>query len=566
MKTIQLLKLSKFCYREVFLESRMLLEQSQQDKLLEKIKDNTKYLQEIDFMMKFMSILYSISLILFPIQILSVFKNRSFLPYDISWVYFIMGALISVFFVFQMFLALFFSVLTLPGLSQGNYIQLIQTLPLSKKEAQLTIYFTHLRAIFPHLCMILFIYPVATYISTRSLTFTIINTGITLINILILFPIVVLANKKVQESLTKSFTKSKSNGFLRIIFIFIIILLSMVVFTGASFISQFLERLLDYHSAPFSVKELTIGLSLFPFFTGGGFFSGYIFLQIANQSINFPIWGLIGLILQTLLGIYLNFKVNQNLISSLDSRSIKLKKIKKTSSLQNLESICVKSKKKVIKFLEMDWRAASRDLQVLIWIATGVFLKVLMGALYGEIMSFNFFYLIMAAYYFVIGINRTEITSAKFLSSLPYQVKDQAKAKLILLAIITFIAESLSLLTLFLHKSEEINYLRWLCSFPLAFSLTMFIFNFQVFLFGKEKRKFTIGFTKLNAAVEKWVIFIISGIAIAIGLIASYDFLESKLPINNIIIVTWSLSLIITILNLWFFNYLFSIKRNDSSS
>ncbi len=562
VKKTQLFQLSKFCYREVFLDSRMLLEHTQQDRLLEKIKDNTKYLQEIDFMIKFMSILYSISLILFPVQIFNVLRQLDTSLYDLTWLYFITGTLISIFFIFQMLLALFFSFISLPGLSKASYLSLIQTFPLTTKEVKWTVYFTHLRAIFPHLLMIFFIYPLATFFSTKSVSFTLANLFISIINIIVLFPLVVLFVRKVQISLTKSITKTQSKGILRILVIFIILIISMVVFAGASFITELMKILLRYQNAPFPMDGITIGLSLFPGFSGLGFLSAYLFFLPTQTALPFTIWPIIGGFLQILFGIWLNVYIYRHLLDSHASddnshQSYSLDEI----SLQ-MKTVEIRTKSPIRKFMEMNWKTASRDLQVLMWFVTGAFLKILVPAIYGEILSFNLLYIIMAAYYFVIGISRTEITSAKILSSVSYHIRDQACAKVYFLVFVQAICESLLPLALFLHGSNALAYFKWFSLLPLSFALSILVFEFYILLFGKSRYKYRLGAIKFNAAVEKWVLFIGSGIVAAILVIIGYDRLLLHFTLYGVSGIIWGFSAVLLYGSYRLFNHLFPKEKS----
>ena len=147
MKNKQLYKISKYAYKEAFLESQLEMAGVNQAQILEKMEKNTKYMRTQDIAMKFVVVIYLAGMVTLPVQVFYLLNDAIANGIPSQWAVFAGGISFSVFFAIQLMFLLTFGVYISSGFFSGEEFKWLSTLPLSKKELHKITLFTFFRTV-----------------------------------------------------------------------------------------------------------------------------------------------------------------------------------------------------------------------------------------------------------------------------------------------------------------------------------------------------------------------------------------------------------------------------------
>jgi ABC-2 type transport system permease protein len=518
----QLLKISKYAYNEAFYYSQLSMAGSNQARIMEKLEDDSNYIKTMSGFIKGIVVMYLLISVVFPIAAFMEVKTAYEAGVETSWLIFISSLIFGLYFIMQMVMLLVFEMFLSSGILSGDAFIWLNTLPLEKEEQRKVIFFAFLRGLNWPIGTMLLVFPVATVIITQNMLIGLIALGISFLNLLISLSILTILGEKLNRIFKESQTNSKKSSILRIVVMVAYIVLMLVAVLSLQLAPIFLEELFYSDPGFLWYETANILLSLIPFPLNGAMITVEIYL---GQFIEIPT----NLIITTLVGTALFVLMTRKLISKTIQRLdhvIYLNSDGQDNSTEDQEEkiVSVEILSPVDAFYKKDKQAASRDMQMIIWFIIPFLYGVLgtvMSTSYGEMNPFtNQFYMIVAAAGLTVAVLKTDSDGGTILSALPFNIRDQVKAKLkffiilpmgVLFPLVIIVGHPL-FLPILAHS------LIWVGLGP---CIAMMNFLIKVRLFGKMKCGYSLDEIHRENKALKWTIMVIIDIAVAIAMVAT---------------------------------------------
>jgi predicted permease len=346
-----------------------------------------------------------------------------------------------------------------------------------------------------------------------------------------------------------SFLFSESKGSKKANIVRIITMLGyFIIAFGTSFVLQWGITAVDGFFDIFATSEpsliLIIILSLIPF----PFAPAYL-VSLSTVPNQVPPL----LLLSTLIGFALFilltwgiFRIAQRALHSAISTEIKVEEVKKTEVEVELKPVSP-----ITAYIRKDLVSTTRDIQSFMFIFFPIFyplilILTLQAPIIGEITSIEgiliLWSIILAVYLFippmlVAGFLNLEESGSSIVASLPVIPRQQAKAKILLMMAIQGFSLILISVILTLILGSPIVILLLLVTLPIAWTFILFMFELKVKLFGKMKYKYVIEELNKENKVGKWIVMILSEIALYMGILIMGSTIISTLGITIGLIV-----------------------------
>ena len=573
MKNKQLYKISKFAYKEAFLESQLEMAGVNQAKILEKMEKNSKYMRNQDIAMKIVVAIYLAGMVILPIQVYRLLDIAKTSGIPAQWAIFAGGISFSIFSAIQLLFLITFGVFISSGFFSGEEFKWLSTLPLSKKDLHKITLFTFFRTIDSQLFTLALGFPIATFFTTKSILLTFISIIISLLNMIFSFGILAVFGEKLNRIMKNTDVTSKRASTIRVSVMVGYVVLIMGIALSFQMIIPEIEPFFTNYPTDLDTYELInkfIGIIPYPF--SGGFLISNLY--VGSEEIPFAqlITPILGIILLFILNIWfyrIVMKKMDNII------------FKKTGSLQD------KEKQKITEisdikltivdpmnaFFNRDKKMASRDVQVMMMIVMPIILPFItyasmmfgadeMGSEFGMVvMLTNLSYWMMSSMIIVYTLLTIESSGSTITQALPINPRDQALAKIKWLLIILPISSLISLIPYIGKDSFITNLIYILITIslgPLTGVLTLLL---RVRFFGKMKYKYVLGEINLGAKIWKWVLIAIIDIIFYILIAVAFAsiLMVYNLTILSLVLITGEV--IILFILRFFFNRMFPKKK-----
>ena len=196
MKNKELFKISKYVYSESFLQSHLDMSGASVSSVKEKMEKNKKYIKNQVIFTKIIMVVYVSFLIFLPITGYLQIAKAINQGVSITWVLFLGGVINGGYFLFQFTYLLMFGMLSSTGLFTGNIFHWLSTLPIKRKDMNKIGIMTLFRVIDAQFIALMLIFPLATAIITKSVIITLISLGISTLNTIFSFNVLIILSKK----------------------------------------------------------------------------------------------------------------------------------------------------------------------------------------------------------------------------------------------------------------------------------------------------------------------------------------------------------------------------------
>ena len=438
MKNKELYKISKYVYTESFLQSHLDMSGAGVSSVMEKMEKNKKYIKNQVIFTKIIMVLYVSFLIFLPITGYLQIQNAISEGVSITWILFLGGVVNGAYFLFQFAYLLMFGMFSSTGLFTGNIFDWLSTLPLKTKEMNKIGMMTLFRVIDAQFIALMLIFPLATAIFTKSIIITLISLGISTLNTIFSFNVLIILSKKFARVIKGAESNAKGSNLARILFLVGYLATTMFAVIGIQFLMPVINPL--YYQVPPNLalfETLNQWISAVPFPLSGGYLLTSFLIGFNNIGFNQILPILVGLAIFAFID-YIMLKkslkiMNDVIISRTDSK-------KQNFKVSTISDVSVTVVSPIKAFFQRDKSMILRDIQAIIFIIIPVILPwipffVMINPETGfrEIGVFGFMeliYCIMGATMNIMGLIMVEKSGATINASLPIIIRDQVKARL----------------------------------------------------------------------------------------------------------------------------------------
>lgn len=537
----RLYKISKYSYNEAFLESTLNMAGMNQNQIMERLKKNAKYLKNQRVASKVVMTIYLVLFIAVPIQSLLTVKDALEQGNPPQQILLASSGLIGVFLFMQIFYLLMFGLFTSTGLFTPDSYRWLSTLPIKKRNLPFIGLFTLFRSMNLQIVVLTLVFPTAVAIITGNFILTLIALIQSILTTIFGISLLVIWGAKFTKIISSNSGNNKASTISRIAVIMGYMLGTIMASLGIQLVNPMMMRFLN--ESPVSSDILPLlnqGLAVVPFFLNAGYMISAGYIGFSNFTTNF--WMFTGLGL--LLFILINYRLAKHALKVF-YQSINPNVSEKTvGKVSTIEDVSIHSTTQMKAFFKKDAQNITRDIQSLMFVVMPVILPMIAFLVVGitgaetgggeeaprEVLYFlSMFYMFMGAFMLILGVISIETTGATILASLPIDVRQQAKAKILWAVIIIPLA---NLLPIFLFIGQKF-YFEMLAVFgimiPMGIIFAVFVLEMQCFLFGKMKYKYVLDEVRIERKVLKIILMVVIGLIIAISYIIAVAYLlDSK--------------------------------------
>jgi len=524
-KDVNLISLSKITTYEILIDEQIERLESAKFRYLKGDLLNRDYLKRRFLLSKiFGAVIFGV-LPIIPLltyfQVLD-FINEGTFPTEI--ILFTSSLLFSVYFLFQFFNFFLMSMLNTMKLISGSIFEWFETLPISRERLKKIILLTLVRSLDIPLIAITISLPIVMLIGTQNLLIFITCIGVSILNTIFSFCLLVLFSERMNRVLNVNAIGSKRTHFIRMInlasylgiVIGSVLLIQWILSSVDTFFNLFVRTRYP--------RLVILILSMVPFPIAPGYL---ISSFIVPLEITIPIWFniLIGVALFSVLTWTFYLKSVKDIKKSTFSKFKSNRRSFYLYSNKVDEPIKIRIISPVWAYIRKDLIVTTRDIKY--------FLSAIMPIVVGFIFTFTYnltnfggmtpfdiditFNIII-----IIGINlvisgmivngllNMEESGASILSSLPIVPREQAKAKIILMVLIQSIAVLAPSLMYIGRREFYVSLITAIWVLPMVLFFLIIMVELRVYFFGKMKYHYTIEEVLPNNRIAKWtLIFLI---------------------------------------------------------
>ena len=572
--------LAKYASKELLVEELVLSKGGAKSYYLEKYIHHPFRLKlKVIFTKLFFAITFGVIPVLPLLTYFEIVRLISQGSPSIETVYFIGGLLFSLYFSLQFLSFFIMGMLDTAMITSGKIFEWFETLPISRKKFLRIVYLTLFRSYDLPIIVLVIAFPITMLIGSQSIVIFLVCLGISLINMVLSFSILLIFGERINRILDINDKSSKKTLIIRL---FNILSYIFIVIIGYVLIQWFLGSLQTFYIL-FTDSEYqpitNIILSIIPFPLNSSFL---ISLFIAPNQASLQLWisSLIGFALL----IIITYGISRKAFKAIERISIsKLKTnyLIKPSRSPHLEvEVIIKSSKTFIAYLRKDLRIITRDLKVFMSIIMPIMLSFIFIVAFGiknietvSLIDRGFFQNWIGILTFspilsgliVYSLMNIENLGESIIAALPIIPRNQAKPKLFLIYIIQTCATLLPSL-LFLNSPNFIAiFINFLFTLPFAWLFLLIIFILRVNFFGKKRPKFYVldDYNPKNR-MYKWTL-IVSVPYILFFWITSFgiNFLYQQ-DNNSMIFLFWAVIILGFLISLLLFNIMLPVYQRES--
>jgi len=516
MNNKELFKISKYVYTESFLQSHLDMSGAQISSVMEKMEKNKKYIKNQVIFTKIVMVLYVSFLIFLPITGYLQIQNAINEGISITWVLFLGGVINGGYFLFQFAYLLMFGMFSSTGLFTGNIFHWLSTLPIKRKEMNKIGIMTLFRVIDAQFIALMLIFPLATAIITKSIIITLISLGISTLNTIFSFNVLIILSKKFAGVIKGAEANAKGSNLTRILFLVGYLATTMFAVLGIQFLVPIINPL--YFQEPTNLalfESLNKWISLVPFPLSGGYLLTSFLIGFNNIGLLQVLPYIAGLVIFAIIDYFMLKKslkiMNEVIISKTDPK-------KQTFKESTISDVSITVVSPIKAYFERDKSMILRDIQSIIFILFPLilpwipfFLAMQPGTGFDEIQGFvimELLYCIMGSSMNILGLTSIEKTGATINASLPIIVRDQVKARLkwafiliplgTLLPVVMYIGKPIFWDILFIQISITI----------VGLLIGTFTLLLSIRLFGKLKYKYVLDEVQFRYKIAKNILIV----------------------------------------------------------
>lgn len=485
------------------------------------------------------------------LELINLFMDSSS---SIDIAFFIGSLLFALYFAMQFLNFFIMGMLDATMITSGKIFEWLETLPISRKKLLKIVYLTLFRSYDIPIVVLFFTFPLVILIGSQSLIMFLICLGISFINLVFSFSILILIGERINRILDINETGSKKSLLIRLINI---IGYNFIIFGSYAIIQWLFSSIGTMHEL-FAASDyepiINLILSLIPYPFSSGFL---ISLFIAPNQATFQLW------MNTLIGFALfsviTYWISQKAFKAIERISVS--KLKAINVIKNFKPINkdnrveIKSTTPFIAYLRKDLCTISRDIKAFMLFIMPITLSFIYIAILGvknvEIVSFTdigFFLNWIGILIFspilsglvVYGIMSLEGSGESIIDALPIVPRDQAKSKLFLISIFQTCATLLPSLMYLTKPNFNTIITNFLFTLPFNWLILLIIFLLRIKFFGKKKKNYYV-LKEHNPQnrIFKWTIIISVPYGLLLCVFSIFLQLYYFQDLNNMVTLFW---------------------------
>jgi len=506
-ENISLYYLVKFTSRELLIEELVLTRSGNKSYYLNKYNNHpNRFKLKVVFGKLFYALIFGVMPViplLTYLELITLFLDST-ASSDIA--FFIGSLLFSLYFALQFLNFFIMGMLDATMITSGKIFEWLETLPISRKKLLKIVYLTLFRSYDIPIIVLFFTFPLVILIGIQSLIMFFVCLGISFINLVFSFSILILIGERINRVLDINKLGSKKTFLIRLINI---IGYNVIIFGSYAIIQWVFSSIGTMHDL-FAASDyepvINLILSLIPYPFSSSFL---ISLFIAPNQASYQLW------MNTLIGFALlsigTYWISQKAFKAIERISIS--KLKTTNIMANFKIINkgnrveIKPTTPFIAYLRKDFCIISRDIKAFMSFIMPITLSfiyiAIMGIINIEKVSFTdsgFFLnwigiLIISPILsglLVYGIMGLEGSGESIIDALPIVPRDQAKSKLFLIFFFQTCATLLPSLMYITKPNFNSVLTNFLFTLPFTWLMLLIIFLLRIKFFGKKKKKYYV--------------------------------------------------------------------------
>ncbi|MFX0026818.1 MAG: hypothetical protein ACFE8M_10415 [Candidatus Hermodarchaeota archaeon] len=481
--------------------------------------------------------------------------------------------------IFQIFITLQFLDFFLMGLfsliniMSGEIFEWFKTLPLPKKKLKKLAFFTIIHNFDLPILANIFVFPIIMFFATQNPVIFLISLGTSFLNTIFSITVLIILGEKIAKRIKVQNIRAKRS----LLFQLLNTLSYALIIFGSIFIiqmslSSLVNIMMTFLNLEYSpLYNLILSLIPFPFNP-----SYLISLFSSTSPITAQLW------LHTLFGLilYLNviyFLYRKSLKSLSNIISLKYK-FNKNNLSYKIHKLKIRISSVVKSFIRKDLLMVSRNLQMFMSIIMPVIMSFVFITFFNisfvrgeDLLSGDLYYTwitllglspVLSAM-IVYNLLNMEASGKTIMGTLPIVVRDQAKAKLIIMIAIQIIATITPTFVYIFHYRFVDLFLAVLTTVPFVLNFLIFTFLLRVRLFGKKRYSYILDEILPENKMSKWMlIFFLEYLTYFLFiLISNYLYYKFDVVVSLLILFIISISFM-AILRL-IFDYFFPKSNND---
>ncbi len=518
-KSLSLYAIAKYANQELLLESLLQAKGSFQSLFLERYRKRQR-----SFKIKVIAtkILYSVIFGILPVMLIftyiEIIQTADLFPFSPDNVIFTGVIFFGLYFVLQFFNFFLMGILESSMVMSGLIFSWFETLPIPREKLRRLAYLTIFRTFdIPIICIILG-FPITMLIQTQNLLIFLTSLGISIVNIVFSFDLLILFGERLHRVLYSHKTSPKKALLVRVFNI----LSYIAVILGTIYIIQWVFGSIEYVFGAMilfpQAQFLNIIFSTLPY----PFNPSYILsLAITPTLLSVNLWisTFVGLGLFVIITYVVHMKTSKTLFKITNYSSVNSQHIYQKEDIE----IKIKTRTSLGAFLRKDLAVASHDIKV--------FLSLVMPIILSCIFTFSFniglvsspilierdtiiyglgtlLFCPIISSMLVYGISYIDLSGETVLASLPIIPRDRVKAKLILMMILQTLALYSPCLMYMLTPKFHIFLLATIAATPFVWIFLILTYELKIYFFNKFGKRYVIGDINPEKRIVKWALII----------------------------------------------------------
>ncbi|MFX0022817.1 MAG: type II CAAX prenyl endopeptidase Rce1 family protein [Candidatus Hermodarchaeota archaeon] len=518
-KSLSLYAIAKYANKELLLESLLQAKGSFQSLFLERYRKRQRSLKIKVLATK---ILYSIIFGILPVMLIftyiEIIQTADLYPFSPDNIIFTGVIFFGLYFVLQFFNFFLMGILESSMVMSGLIFSWFETLPIPREKLRKLAYLTIFRTFdIPIICIILG-FPITMLIQTQNILIFLISLGISTVNIVFSFDLLILFGERLHRVLYSRKTSPKKALAIRLFNIFSYV----AVILGTIYIIQWVFGSIEYVFGTmilFNQAEfLNIIFSTLPY----PFNPSYILsLAITPNLLSVNLWisTFVGLGLFIIITYVVHMKTSKTLFKITNYSSVNSQYVYQKEEIK----IKIKTRTSVRAFLRKDLSVASHDIKV--------FLSLVMPIILACIFTFSFniglvsspviferdviiyclgilLFCPIISSMLVYGISYIDLSGEAVLAALPIIPRDRVKAKLVLMITLQTIA-LFSPTLIYLLTPKFPNFLfATIIAAPFVWIFLLLTYELKIYFFNKFGKRYVIGDINPQKRIVKWALII----------------------------------------------------------
>ena len=504
---LSLYYLAKFTSKELLIEELVLSKGGNKSYFLNKYNNHPfRFKFKVVLTKLFYAIIFGIIPVIPLLSYLELTKIFLDSSTSIEIAFFMGSLLFSLYFALQFLNFFILGMLDATMVTSGKIFEWLETLPISRKRLLKIVYFTLFRSYDIPIVVLFFAFPLVILIGSQNLIMFLICLGISFINLVFSFSILILIGERINRILDINEIGSKKALLIRLINTFSYL---FIIFSSYAIIQWFFSSIGTMYDL-FEASDYQFLINLILSFIPYPFSSSFLIsLFIAPNQASLHLWisTLIGFALLSIITYWISVKAFKAI------ERISISKLKAINVIGNFKAINkdnrvkIKSTTPFFAYLRKDLLAISRDVKGFMSIIMPITLSFIYIAIVGvkniEIVSFTnsgFFLNWIGILIFspilselvVYGIMSLEGSGESIIDALPIVPRDQAKSKLFLISIFQTCATLLPSLMYLTKPNFNDIFTNFLFTLPFNWLILLIIFLLRIKFFGKKKKNYYV--------------------------------------------------------------------------